>query len=561
MAAATAALSVLFAAAVCAAAPPGESAEAGEAPQTGEAVRFRYANGHSEEISVRVWEGVPYLPVGEAARLVGARESWRPEVLQISLHVGGREITLITANPVAMIGGKAVLLSGPVRVWESAFWVPLDFATDDLVTFSGGRIAWSASRREFLVGRGTANIRGVVASRRAGRVVIDVETSKLLPCHVSRHGAHEVVVTLRGGVLPPDSLIARGDEAALVGPIRGEYVSDGALLRIALTRDLLDADATLSNDPVGVRVNLSFAGVVDTPPSPEANGVGFPSEREERSRLRITEPPPLPTVVIDPGHGGSDEGGLGAAGLREKDVTLAVALTLRTRIEQRLGLRVVLTRDTDVDVPLARRAEIANAAAGDLFLSLHCDSWRDPDVQGVAAYYLWTTSAEDVAVAIRGGAAGGIIGSQTALLPEPRFVRWEEAQAAVADQSIRFASIMAETMARELETRNRGAMEGPFGVLVGATMPAAVIEMGFLTNDEDEKLLGSPAYRDRVADTLFRGVEAFFQEVEAGAGGALGRAPEGAAPALLSREGSLSAGSAASASAPSGIDDWSPQEP
>ncbi len=490
-------------------------AASGAAPADAPPVSFRYRDGHKEDVAVRAWEEVPYVSAGDAARLVAARRSWRSESLRLTLRVGDREVRLSPGNPVAMIGERAVLLPGPVRVWEGRFWVPLDLVTEELVALSGGRAAWCAPRREFLVGRGAANIRSLFVGLGGGSTLIQVETTKLLPYDLILEGSRAIVLTLRGGVLPAEPLVARGEEAALVDSIEGEPVPGGAALRIALTRDLLGATAAASKVPVGVRLRLSLPSAPDTlaPPPLSALDGGGDDRPEEKGRA-VAEPPPLPTVVIDPGHGGADEGALGASGVREKEVALAVALALRTRIEQRLGLRVVLTRETDEDLPVERRSEIANAAGGDLFLSLHCAAWGDGVAHGVAAYYLWTTTADDLAVTRRGAdpSASPFADPRGAPVAEPRFLPWVEAQTAVVDESMRLAATLAAALARVLETPGRGAVEGPFRVLAGASMPAAVVELGFLTNAEDERLLASPAYRDRVADALFQGVERYFLE-------------------------------------------------
>lgn len=510
---AAAAIGALLAAPFAAGSAGAQGASQGTGPADAAPVRFRYHDGHAEEVAVRAWDSLPYVSAGDVARLVGARRSWRGEALRLTLRVGDRSVHFTPGNPVATVDGKPLLLTGPVRVWDGRFWIPLDFVTHDLVALSGGQAAWSERRREFLVGRGVANIRSLTAERFGDSVLMRLETTRLLPHDLVLEGPRVIVVTLRGGVLPADSLVVRGEEAALVDSIDGEQVPAGAALRIALAHDVVAATATVSRAPVGVRLLLSLPSGGDTLGPPALGGPAGEAEgRAGEGAAAVAAPPPLPTVVIDPGHGGGDAGAIGASGVREKDVTLAVAVALRTRIEQRLGLRVVLTREADEEVSTGRRPEIANAAGGGLFLSLHCDAWDDDQAHGVAAYYLWTTTPDDIAASRAAPGAPGPPPARGGPEPDPRFVRWDEAQTPFVDESMRLASTLASALERVLETPGRGASEGPFAVLIGAAMPAALVELGFLTNAEDERILGSPAYRDRVADALFQGVEAFFRD-------------------------------------------------
>lgn len=216
-------------------------------------------------------------------------------------------------------------------------------------------------------------------------------------------------------------------------------------------------------------------------------------------------------IVIDAGHGGHDSGTLGPDGIEEKDVALDVALRLGRLLHQRLGADVIYTRRTDVFVPLEERTAIANQAHADLFLSIHANSSSDPDVRGVETYYLnFTASPDALAVAARENAT-----SNRSVYELSDLVR-KIALSDKIDESREFAADVQQSLYGGLVLdnaglRNRGVKQAPFVVLIGANMPSILAEISFLTNPEDAQELGHPAYRERLAESLYRGVARYVQ--------------------------------------------------
>lgn len=211
-------------------------------------------------------------------------------------------------------------------------------------------------------------------------------------------------------------------------------------------------------------------------------------------------------IVIDPGHGGHDSGTLGPGGIEEKDVVLDVALRLGRLLHERLGSEVIYTRKTDTFIPLETRTAIANQAQADLFISIHANSSSDPTVNGVETYYLnFTTSADALEVAARENAV-----SNESIFQLSSLVK-KIALDTKIDESREFAADVNESLYDGLEQgspamRNRGVKKAPFVVLIGANMPSILAEISFLTNPEAAEDLRRPAYRERIAEALYRGV-------------------------------------------------------
>ncbi len=209
-------------------------------------------------------------------------------------------------------------------------------------------------------------------------------------------------------------------------------------------------------------------------------------------------------IVIDPGHGGQDEGAMGPHNVREKDVVLDVALRLAGLVHSGLGAEVVMTRSTDTFVPLTERTAIANERKADLFLSIHANSSPTPTVAGTETYLLNLTGLPSaLAVAARENA-----GSDRPVSELQDLVRSIALNDKIAE-SQNFASVIQSSMfiqaaASSSAARDRGVRRAPFIVLIGAQMPAALAEIGFLSNPRDEKNLNSPDYRQKIAESLRR---------------------------------------------------------
>jgi N-acetylmuramoyl-L-alanine amidase len=260
-----------------------------------------------------------------------------------------------------------------------------------------------------------------------------------------------------------------------------------------------------------------------TPPPPEA-----PAPRAREAALPAPPPEPPATnragsyslarqlglgvrrIVIDAGHGGHDPGTIGRGGLEEKDLVLDVALRLERLVRQELGADVVLTRSTDVFIPLEERTGIANTRGADLFLSIHANASRNPRARGIETYFLnFARSPHAEEVAARENAIS------PATLKDLQNLVKAIATNSKIDESRDFAAAVHESMVAGVRAEHavldRGVHTAPFYVLIGANMPAVLAEIAFVSNPEDERRLKSPEYREVLARSLLRGVKAYLE--------------------------------------------------
>jgi N-acetylmuramoyl-L-alanine amidase len=383
---------------------------------------------------------------------------------------GGQRILAIPGQSFVQVAGKVASLGAPVQRERNSWLVPIEFLSQALGPATGQRIIVRRSSHLVLVG----DVRVPQVSGQfeqvgaAGRLVLDIQPPA--PHTISREG---------------NRLVVRFDAAAIdPGPITGapaEFITATRIEGPALILELGPSAATFrtEDEPSRVAIELLPPGPPPAPPPTTPTGP-----------LPAIDPLPgmLRTVVIDPGHGGEDAGARGPGGASEKDITLQVARRLKAAIESRMGLRVLLTRDTDAEVPIDRRTSLANNNKADLFLSLHINASLHPDARGAqvltlnVADYATETSAQEIT-----GIAVPIVGGGTRTI---RAVPWDLAQLPFADRSAALGAVLVRELSeRGVPLYSRPAGQLPLRVLVGANMPAVLLEMGFLTNAQDEQAL------------------------------------------------------------------------
>ncbi|MFC1583160.1 N-acetylmuramoyl-L-alanine amidase [Candidatus Neomarinimicrobiota bacterium] len=225
----------------------------------------------------------------------------------------------------------------------------------------------------------------------------------------------------------------------------------------------------------------------------------------------------LDTIVIDPGHGGIDAGTSGRDGLHEKTVTLDVALRLGRLIKRNTNMRVVYTRDEDIFVPLWQRTKIANEAGGKLFISIHVNGVENRVAQGFETWLLAAANTEEAITVAR--QENGVIALEESKHAYQEFsdealILSTMAQSAWMKESEALAAIVQDEMESRLNAPNRGVKQAGFLVLIGATMPNALVELGFISNPQEEKKLGQNEYRQRLAEGLHEAIVTFKEKYE-----------------------------------------------
>jgi N-acetylmuramoyl-L-alanine amidase len=309
--------------------------------------------------------------------------------------------------------------------------------------------------------------------------------------------------------LPSDELPMQARRAPAARPAE-EAVAVRA--DVALARDDSDVDSTI----VSLQEQLRDFRVGASPPAEDPAvraQLRAMTKAEQGGEVTLAQQLGLKVrrVVIDAGHGGRDAGAIGPDGTREKDVALAIATKLARRLEA-MGLEVVLTRDDDRFVTLEDRTRIANQKKGDLFISVHCNAAASKSLRGIETYTLNTSSNRySIRLAARENA------TSERGVGDLRYILADLATRANTSESSRLARQVQRSLVTSLSTqyagvRDLGTKEALFFVLLGAKMPAILVETSFISHPEEEKRLAKPEYQGKVADSIAQAVAGFLED-------------------------------------------------
>jgi len=222
----------------------------------------------------------------------------------------------------------------------------------------------------------------------------------------------------------------------------------------------------------------------------------------------------IQTVVIDPGHGGTETGAKGRFGNLEKDITLAVGLKLKALIERNMGFEVVLTRDRDVDVSLENRSAIANNHKAGLFISIHANGAVQKKAAGSETFFLSLNATDEETRRLAYLENNGT-DLQNHIDPSTdddlMMILWDMAQNAYVKESSRLAELVQIELDTMLGLRNRGIKQAPFKILRGVACPAILVEAAFISNPDEEQKLASDDYQSKVAEAIYRGLARFLK--------------------------------------------------
>jgi N-acetylmuramoyl-L-alanine amidase len=220
-------------------------------------------------------------------------------------------------------------------------------------------------------------------------------------------------------------------------------------------------------------------------------------------------------IIIDAGHGGKDPGAVGRNGMREKDIVLKLARILAEKVRDKLHCQPVLTRGTDVFLPLEKRTAMANIEKADLFISLHVNAHKYTNVQGLETYFLNIALDEDsMNLAARENATSTKNISDLQMILNDLMLNTKIHESSRLAEFVH-SGLMSEVKGGYKQVKNRGVRQAPFYVLIGAEMPAVLVEIGYITNSVECARLGSDAYLTRVASGIVTGIERYMKDMEA----------------------------------------------
>jgi len=476
-----------------------------------------------------VWRGESFpiavaggdFSVGDAARALGFAVSRDTTTGVLTITADGRELVAGPGSSQIPVDQRIVEISKPMRSIRGVLYAPVDFLEKALFPFAKATGTYDATRRMWTVVESQG---APPRSEPAGPVSVDVTVVYVDP-------TTQVVLKESGAVrfeplLIESGLQVRWIDRKVTAPFAERRFDDPLVAAVRFEGDTatvvfrepgLTARAYSLTDPD--RIVVEVGRLVQSPSVEPA----------------VPPPPPVPalTIVVDPGHGGAETGAIGTGGLQEKEVTLQIARRVAAAIPRVVASRVVLTRDSDSAISLDDRTSLANHERAGLFLSLHANSSRAAGAHGSETYYLSLESSDRLAseAARRENQQTLGTGQVTATSPsnpDLDFILWDLAQSAHLNESSRLAEAIQNQLNVVSKTENRGIKQAPFRVLAGATMPAVLVEVGFISHPEEEKQLRSATFQESVAEAIAKAVGEFFAK-HPGAAPASGPTP-GATP-------------------------------
>ena len=486
-----------------------------EAPPVALTVNF-IATGETRAIAGRkllAGSQEMYLRSATVAALLNAGRFWDSGMRRLELKVGAVGFVVTADSRLVATAGKQTLLPIPILAYRGDLWLPLTMLVDVVGPEVGNRLTWDPDTRRLTLGvpeHSVLRLRSEILGR---ATAVHITCRDPLGYRTESPQAGVIELKIYGGDVNT-AAVGQTRRRGLLLSARSRQQRDDAVITFRVD-DLVSHYRTYTADGGREIVLVLEEEQVASMPAPVPRGRAHVNI--DAVPRDITHAEELRTVVIDPGHGGHDVGAVGPHGILEKDVNLAVARELRSWLRRESDLEVVLTRDTDEHQDLAARAETANMAAGGLFISLHCNSWFNNGAHGLETYFLspaqsdWAKSVE-AAENAAGGAAPG---------DDVEFIVWELVQNRFISASSRLAETIQAQVTDDLDVLDRGVRQAGFRVLVGAYMPAVLVEMGFLSHAGEERRLGDRQYQQRLAASLGRAVLAYREAttlVEASSG-------------------------------------------
>ena len=429
----------------------------------------------------------------------------------ITVSYKGKTIVLTPDQTLASVSGRLISLPAAPTRSGRRWLVPVEFISRALAPIYDIRLDLRKPSHLLVVG----DVRVPRITIRydplggAGRLTIDA--TPRATSTVTQDGEH---LTLK---FDADALDAASPPLAPQGAqslVQTVRLVDATTLAVDLSPRF--AGFRASAEPVDTTMRLVIdvvaAQTETTPPSQPPGAPGPPGPPELPPAL--TAPyTAIRTIAVDPGHGGEDEGVKGAAGAKEKELTMSVARRVKAAIEARLGIRVLLTRDDDRNIPIDERTAIANNNKADLFISLHANGSMRHSTSGASIFYAAFDESAQATGAFSGAERVPTFGGG---LRDIELVRWDLAQTRHLEQSVAFATILSQQFHDHVPLAVTPVDRAPLRVLESTNMPAVLIELGYLTNPDQEKLMTGDAFQNAFVQAVYDSVVRFRDSLVAG---------------------------------------------
>jgi len=461
-------------------------------------------NAQSSKITtleVTEFNQIQYISAKEYSDNANMKHIFIKEKEKLILQFKSKKIIISPNSSYLIINDKPYNLAIPTIFDGNEFWIPLNSFLKIISITKLPDLKLDSSEKFLLVGSPSINILSCNFKNKENGTLIEIKTNKYfnegqLSASITRGGW--LNLNIIGGEL--DSL-SISDNTKTINPIlrvRPLQMKNSAQISFLIKNDIDDYSINSNDNNIKISIRSNSA-------------LSAKKIKEMKSRWN------LDAIVIDPGHGGKDPGCLNK-GLMEKTITLDVAKKLGKMIEQKLGIKVIYTRTEDEFIPLWKRTKIANDSGGKLFISIHVNaSPNSSSARGFETYFIRPGKFDDATeVAQRENKVIEMEepSKKYRKLSKENLIIATMAQASFTKQSEFLADQIQKEFDKNFIAPNRGVKQAGFHVLVGASMPNVLVELGFITNNKDYRMLSQSKQRKKMAESMFDAIVSYKNEYE-----------------------------------------------
>jgi N-acetylmuramoyl-L-alanine amidase len=475
--------------------------------QTAGAAVVRVPWAESARISSWKVDEVTYVRATELFGALGGTVDYGPYPAAATAHLNGHTITFFAASPFVRFDTSVFNLSLPVLLREGDVTLPLATTAELLGRIFKTPVGWSAEEEVLQFQQSNLKVGTVSGELKRNGLILQIPTGGPVAYEVYPSMDDWLNISIPGATLGKVSFNRR-PFARYIWEFKSYELEGSVQLSFRLQPGKVRWEHRMVPDPY--RIEVTFYDTTFQLDTSDQKGLLAPAPG---AGLDLD---PIDVIVVDAGHGGDDLGAVGRRGVREKDVVLGVALELAKLLNADPHFRALLTRDDDTFVPLKRRAEIANEANADLFISLHANSAPRKTAQGFETFFLSAAKSDEArATEQLENASLRFEESKTATgTDDVDFILTDLLQNQFLVESADLAQTIQGELSRALTVPDRGVNQAGFVVLYNAYMPSVLVETGFVSNAQEEQWLAAKSNQKKLADALYRSIVTFRRNSE-----------------------------------------------
>lgn len=445
-------------------------------------------------------ESIDYISGRDLFESLDGILTWSTPDNGITARMDGHTFSYQWGNPYCRLDDTLANLVYAPLYFIDDLYLPVDMLTSVLSNRLGKRFIYNRGRRLLHAILPVHNVAGVYVEEKLNGILLEIALAEAMEYEVFVTEGNWINVTLIGGKLDAARL-SREKPSPKVRRVRAFQFEQSAQVSVQMKGAVAEFHRNEASYPDRIQISIIDTGYVQD----------LAGGDEEPVRDGVN---PIDLIVIDPGHGGEHDGAVGRSGLKEKEIVLDIALKLEELLDRDARYTPVLTRRQDHTVALEQRALTANSAAGDLFVSIHANSSTRKEASGCETFFL--AAAVDDAARV------------TELLENSDFDIRSEAQSEASDEDLGFivmdllqteylqqskllADAIQKSLASHLNVRSRGINQAGFAVLNRVSMPSALVEVAFISNKVEERLLAQEEFRNSVAIAIYDGIVKFAE--------------------------------------------------